>query len=289
MFVKSVFLTLVTLSCSISNAQQYDTPEIRRLKAEAERLAEEENKKASSKHPEIPSLQQKEAEAKEYLGKTFFYLPNPAASKRIRFFEKIPTSSYSSDPDLLFTPVTTTSFVVTGVVMAPPLLYPAGADEYLLEIKFPDGKVGYVNVVGCCGLRENLYKDQQDTDKEYVSLARDGTPSEKAALEEKLSRQKEKAALEDKLAREKTDRERAKLQQAKNLEKKRAEQAHREKMARPSPKIGMTKQQVINETNWGAPYDRNRTITAGRTREQWVYGLGRYLYFDNGILTGIQD
>ena len=29
--------------------------------------------------------------------------------------------------------------------------------------------------------------------------------------------------------------------------------------------------------------------TAGTTHEQWVYGWTHYLYFDNGVLTAIQD
>ncbi len=41
--------------------------------------------------------------------------------------------------------------------------------------------------------------------------------------------------------------------------------------------------------SWGQPNDINRTITEKNTSEQWVYNNGRYLYFDNGILTTIQD
>ena len=37
------------------------------------------------------------------------------------------------------------------------------------------------------------------------------------------------------------------------------------------------------------PINRNRTIVSGLTSEQWVYGWGTYLYFDNGKLTAIQD
>jgi hypothetical protein len=42
---------------------------------------------------------------------------------------------------------------------------------------------------------------------------------------------------------------------------------------------------------WGRPLDVNRTITAGNAREQWVYGESRrkYLYFENGRLTTLQD
>lgn len=51
--------------------------------------------------------------------------------------------------------------------------------------------------------------------------------------------------------------------------------------------IGFTKQMCIE--SWGQPYDINRTITSGGIHEQWVYGIGRYLYFEGNILTAIQD
>lgn len=55
----------------------------------------------------------------------------------------------------------------------------------------------------------------------------------------------------------------------------------------PGIRIGMTKQQVL-ASSWGPPDDVNTTITAAGTHEQWVYGVGRYLYFDHGVLTVIQ-
>lgn len=51
--------------------------------------------------------------------------------------------------------------------------------------------------------------------------------------------------------------------------------------------IGMTKEMCRD--SWGSPYDVNNTIVAGNHHEQWVYSRGNYLYFDNGILTGIQN
>jgi hypothetical protein len=41
--------------------------------------------------------------------------------------------------------------------------------------------------------------------------------------------------------------------------------------------------------SWGKPSTINRTIVAGRTREQWVYDSNSYLYFDDGILSAIQN
>lgn len=52
--------------------------------------------------------------------------------------------------------------------------------------------------------------------------------------------------------------------------------------------IGMTPEDVL-ASNWGKPTDINRTTTATGVHEQWVYGNGNYLYFDNGRLTAIQN
>lgn len=51
--------------------------------------------------------------------------------------------------------------------------------------------------------------------------------------------------------------------------------------------VGMNSEQALE--SWGEPDDINRTITARGTSEQWVFGSGSYLYFDNGILTTIQN
>lgn len=55
-----------------------------------------------------------------------------------------------------------------------------------------------------------------------------------------------------------------------------------------TPRIGSTMQEVIT-TFWGHPSSVNKTTTVRGTSEQWVYDVGRYLYFDNGILTAIQE
>jgi len=46
--------------------------------------------------------------------------------------------------------------------------------------------------------------------------------------------------------------------------------------------------EIVREA-WGEPEDINCTITAYGTREQWVYDLGCYVYFENGRVTAIQD
>lgn len=57
--------------------------------------------------------------------------------------------------------------------------------------------------------------------------------------------------------------------------------------------IGMTKEMVL--MSWGSPKAVNRTIGKWGVHEQWIYSSGiyfrtvRYLYFENGELTTIQD
>lgn len=57
------------------------------------------------------------------------------------------------------------------------------------------------------------------------------------------------------------------------------------------PDIGMTAAQVRAST-WGEPSDINRTTTRYGVSEQWVYRSGsetKYIYFDNGVVTAIQE
>lgn len=51
--------------------------------------------------------------------------------------------------------------------------------------------------------------------------------------------------------------------------------------------VGMTRD-MCREA-WGAPDDINRTTGIWGVHEQWVYGSGSYLYFEDGILTSIQN
>lgn len=55
-----------------------------------------------------------------------------------------------------------------------------------------------------------------------------------------------------------------------------------------NPYIGMTKDEALKST-WGKPKDINKTTTKYGTDEQWVYNGNKYLYFENGILTTIQN
>ncbi|WJN47594.1 hypothetical protein QUH71_26890 (plasmid) [Priestia aryabhattai] len=68
-----------------------------------------------------------------------------------------------------------------------------------------------------------------------------------------------------------------------------AEQERKERVQNTVPQIGMTKKEVINDTNWGKPEDIKRTTTQYGIEEQWIYSGYRYLYFEDGKLAVIQD
>lgn len=53
-------------------------------------------------------------------------------------------------------------------------------------------------------------------------------------------------------------------------------------------KVGMSAAEVLGAKYWGKPTRINHTTGANGTREQWVYGDGRYVYLDRGIVTAIQ-
>ena len=63
---------------------------------------------------------------------------------------------------------------------------------------------------------------------------------------------------------------------------------HMSQAKREGVAIGMTKAEALASV-WGRPKKINRTTTARGEAEQWVYGDNNYLYFDDGILTAIQN
>lgn len=52
--------------------------------------------------------------------------------------------------------------------------------------------------------------------------------------------------------------------------------------------VGMSPQDAL-DSKWGRPDRVNRSTNRYGSSEQWVYGDGNYLYFENGVLTSIQN
>lgn len=74
------------------------------------------------------------------------------------------------------------------------------------------------------------------------------------------------------------------------VEKKQATEKKRQlaEWKKEGVSIGMTKERVI-QSSWGKPEKINSTTSLNGTREQWVYRGHNYLYFQDGILTTIQN
>jgi hypothetical protein len=68
---------------------------------------------------------------------------------------------------------------------------------------------------------------------------------------------------------------------------KQAEAKARAMKKKEGVSIGMSQQDVL-DSSWGRPRKINTTTNAYGSREQWVYD-GGYLYFENGVLTSIQN
>lgn len=51
--------------------------------------------------------------------------------------------------------------------------------------------------------------------------------------------------------------------------------------------LGMNKDMCLE--SWGKPINKNANLIAGSSHEQWMYDWNTFLYFENGILTAIQN
>lgn len=60
-----------------------------------------------------------------------------------------------------------------------------------------------------------------------------------------------------------------------------------EKIANRTIWIGMTEEMLLD--SWGQPDDINSTVTRYSVRKQYVYGLGQYVYVENGVVNAWQN
>jgi hypothetical protein len=60
-----------------------------------------------------------------------------------------------------------------------------------------------------------------------------------------------------------------------------------ETVAKGKIRIGMTSDQV--RASWGKPGQINETLVADHKHEQWVYFESSYVYFDDGVMTSLQQ
>lgn len=72
------------------------------------------------------------------------------------------------------------------------------------------------------------------------------------------------------------------------MEREKEEREKQRQLAKkPDAKIGMSKNQVLNNSKWGQPKDIVTTIDSSGKTEKWLYGNKKYLYFKSGKLASI--
>jgi hypothetical protein len=115
--------------------------------------------------------------------------------------------------------------------------------------------------------RSSYILNDAETDEFWLLLGE--VSSRKRAAEEKILRDKQ-IALEKK-------REQAINRQPKDMQTL---------IRKNKIQLGMNKEQVT--LSWGRPEKINESVGRWGVHEQWVYGSGTYLYFENGVLTSWQ-
>ena len=133
-----------------------------------------------------------------------------------------------------------------------------------------NGKIGYA-------LKYGFYTEKEYRDKEQENIAKAREQEQDRLKSEQEMLQREEARLK----REKEEQERIP-----NLIKKYGSEKGKI-IGDGKVRIGFTKQMCID--SWGEPQSINKTTSKYGVNEQWVYGNGNYLYFDDGILTTIQN
>jgi hypothetical protein len=144
-------------------------------------------------------------------------------------------------------------------------------------------------------LKLNKYKNQYLSDyyfEKIKSFIANGG-EQKLIAQAKIDQQ-EKERLEKERIAEERRLEQERLAEERKAEQERKAEERRIKAQKKSEgvRVGMTEQDVL-DSSWGRPDDINRTVTSYGTSEQWVYDRGgfnyNFLYFDDGILTSIQN
>lgn len=141
------------------------------------------------------------------------------------------------------------------------------------------------------------YKKMLDSCKYYVNVypvlhikwLNDRTDDSIRIYNEKIEEANEKKqAQRDALQQKKNDIANVEKQKQRKIKlTQKYGQVYGELIFNHKVKIGMTSEMCIE--SWGKPIDNLRTTTAYGLHEQWVYNTKTYLYFDDGILTTIQN
>lgn len=137
--------------------------------------------------------------------------------------------------------------------------------------------------------------NRMPNDEQYVALAKQTEiadylktiANKSATIDQQLQAHRRLASVDPQMAAPYAG-ELKRLEERALAEVKKEQQRIAAEKRKQGVSIGMTKEDVL-ASNWGKPERINTTTTARGAREQWVYGGRNYLYFDNDILTAVQN
>lgn len=237
------------------------------------------------------------------LGRTFWYKPSKTRAP-VRFYQRIePSPALYKGFELAgeIRPDVTVSFKVLARIQLSPAFL-SGRPHYALRVEFEEGSQAFVDE-GAFGIyqrgqdpgpnRTAVSGDPADVMNEYNRLLFEDDPvwlaRQVEAQRAGLARERAEAdaAYQARLAAYQAERAREAAQAEAEAEARRIAEL-REYKRKGGFKLGMSQKRVL-ASNWGEPRDVRRTTGRFGVHEQWVYGGGRYLYFENGVLTTIQE
>lgn len=136
-------------------------------------------------------------------------------------------------------------------------------------------------------------KDYEQLDTNYAFLIQYHPASTEATAAERIKQQAER---DKETARKRAEAEAAREEAARKARMKPIEKimekygcSHDEayRVLHHEVVLGMTAE--LCRASWGKPRDINRSTGSWGVHEQWCYSSGNYLYFEDGILTSIQN
>lgn len=145
-----------------------------------------------------------------------------------------------------------------------------------------------------------VFERKEDSVQFYIPLCRYPTPfgiegyaigRDRAFMEELIFTPSEEVYAQR--AEEERQREEVRQQEEKQRQERKATlyrkygKATADLILEGKVRIGMTR--AMCREAWGSPEDINTMSGSWGVHEQWVYGLSSYLYFENGILSSIQN
>lgn len=136
-------------------------------------------------------------------------------------------------------------------------------------------------------------KDYEQLDKNYAFLIQYHSASTEATAAERIKQQAER---DKETARKRAEAEAARAEAARKarmkpiekiMEKYGCSRSDADRVLHHEVILGMTAE--LCRASWGKPRDINKSTGSWGVHEQWCYSSGNYLYFENGILTSIQN